>query len=146
MSVDILTSWDQCRSIVQYSFMSTKTRRLARMDSPGWPPRLSHSSWTLLPSSFIIFYLSSYTWRRLCWKRLCLIVPCVSSMRWVHFSRAVLFCQPHQQLFTHATACNNQASIWWPHSITLNSGFREPVLCSVPQTLHSWQWQQWCAC
>ena len=30
-----------------------------------------------------------------------LIVPYVSSGRWVHFSRAVLICQPHQHLFTH---------------------------------------------
>ena len=48
MSVDILgTSWDQCRSMVHYSFMSTETRRLVRTDSPGQPPRLSHSSWTM---------------------------------------------------------------------------------------------------
>ena len=48
MSVDILgTSWDQCRSMVQYSFTSTETRRLVRTDSPGRPPRLSHSSWTM---------------------------------------------------------------------------------------------------
>ena len=48
MSVDILgTSWDQCRSMVQYSFTSTETRRLVRRDSPGRPPRLSHSSWTM---------------------------------------------------------------------------------------------------
>ena len=56
---------------------------------------------SLLPS-FIIFYLSSYTWWRLCRKCLCLIVPCVSSYRWAHFSRAVLLCQPHQHLFTHS--------------------------------------------
>ena len=49
MSVDILgTSWDQCRSMVQYSFTSTETRRLVRMDSPGQQPWLSHSSWTML--------------------------------------------------------------------------------------------------
>ena len=49
MSVDILgTSCDQCRSMVQYSITSTETRRLVRMDSPGRPPRLSHSSWTML--------------------------------------------------------------------------------------------------
>ena len=48
MSVDVLgTSWDQCRSMVQYSFTSTETRRLVRTDSPGRPPRLSHSSWTM---------------------------------------------------------------------------------------------------
>ena len=45
MSADILgTSWDQCRSMVQYSFTST---RLVWTDSPGRPPRLSHSSWTM---------------------------------------------------------------------------------------------------
>ena len=48
MSVDVSgTSWDQCRSMVQYSFTSTKTRRLVRTDSPGRPHRLSHSSWTM---------------------------------------------------------------------------------------------------
>ena len=48
MSVDILgTDWDQCRSMVQCSFTSTETRRLIRTDSPGWPPQLSHSSWTM---------------------------------------------------------------------------------------------------
>ena len=49
MSADILgTSWDQCRSTVQYCFTSTETRRLVRTDSPGRPPRLSHSSWTIV--------------------------------------------------------------------------------------------------
>ena len=32
--------WDQCRSMVQYSFTSTETRRLVRTNSPGRPPRL----------------------------------------------------------------------------------------------------------
>ena len=36
--------------MVQYSFTSTETRRLVRMDSPGRPPRLSCSSWTMTPS------------------------------------------------------------------------------------------------
>ena len=48
MSVDILgTNCDQCRSTVQYCFTSTETIRLVRTNSPGRPPRLSHSSWTL---------------------------------------------------------------------------------------------------
>ena len=48
MSVDILgTNCDQCRSTVQCCFTSTKTIRLVRTESPGRPPRLSHSSWTL---------------------------------------------------------------------------------------------------
>ena len=34
--------------MVQYSFTSTETRRLVRTaDSPGRPPRFSHSSWTM---------------------------------------------------------------------------------------------------
>ena len=33
--------------MVQYSSMSTETRRLVRTDSPGRPPRLSHSSRTM---------------------------------------------------------------------------------------------------
>ena len=49
MSVDILgTSCDQCRSMVQCSFTSTESRRLVRTDSPGRPPRLSHSSTALV--------------------------------------------------------------------------------------------------
>ena len=49
MSADILgTSCDQCRSMIQYSFTSTETRRLVRTDSPGRPPRLSHSSGTMV--------------------------------------------------------------------------------------------------
>ena len=47
MSVDILgTSWDQCWSVVQYSFTSTETRRLVRtdshLDSHGTAPELSN--------------------------------------------------------------------------------------------------------
>ena len=48
MSVDILgTNCDQCRSMVQCCFTSTETVWLIRMESPGGPPQLSHSSWTL---------------------------------------------------------------------------------------------------
>ena len=60
MSVDILgTNWDQYRSMVQPSFTYTKTRRLVRTDSPGRPPRLSHSSWTM--SNFYVSKCSLYT-------------------------------------------------------------------------------------
>ena len=41
------TNCDQCRSTVQYCFTSTETVRLVRTESPGRPPRLSHSSRTL---------------------------------------------------------------------------------------------------
>ena len=48
MPVDLLgTGWDQCVSMVQYSFTSTETSRLVRTDSWGRPLRLSHSSWTM---------------------------------------------------------------------------------------------------
>ena len=47
-SVDILgTNCDQCLNMVQCCFTSTETVRLIRTESPGWPLRLSHSSWTL---------------------------------------------------------------------------------------------------
>jgi len=56
----------------------------------------------LKPSSFIMFYLSSTPDEDGVSKELVfLIVLYVSSNRWVHFSGAVLFCQPHQQLLTH---------------------------------------------
>ena len=48
MSVDILgTNCDHCRSMVQCCFTSTETVRHIRTESPGRPPRLSHSSWAL---------------------------------------------------------------------------------------------------
>ena len=63
MSVDILgTSWDQCRSMVQYSFTSTETRRLVRTDSPGRPPRLSHSSWTMSLEQFLLPRYNLHGW------------------------------------------------------------------------------------
>ena len=46
---------------------------------------------------------------RLFWKCLCLIVPFLSSYRWGHSFRAVLFCQPHRQLFTHSCDCVNNS-------------------------------------
>ena len=47
MSADILgTNCD--RSTVQFCFTSTETVRLIRTQSPGRPPRLSHSSSTLI--------------------------------------------------------------------------------------------------
>ena len=53
MSVDIFgTSWDQCVSMAQYCCTSTETRRLVRTESPRRPPRLSHSSWTLICPRF----------------------------------------------------------------------------------------------
>ena len=56
MSVDILgRSWDQCINMVQYCFTSTETIRLVRTESPGRPPRLSHSFWALTRS--FLFWL-----------------------------------------------------------------------------------------
>ena len=53
--------------------------------------------------SFIIFYLSSTPDEDHVSKALVfLTVLYVSSYSWVHFSRVVIFCQPHQQLFTHS--------------------------------------------
>ena len=66
MSVDILgTSCDQCRSTVPYIFTSTETRRLVRTDSPGQPPRLSHSSrtmkWKQSPPTSCLLYVVKFS-------------------------------------------------------------------------------------
>ena len=59
MSVDILgTNCDQCRSKVQCCFTSTETVKLIRTESPGRPPRLSHSSWALSVTTDSLLYLS----------------------------------------------------------------------------------------
>ena len=44
--VDVLGTncCDQCLSMVQCCFTSTETVKLIRTESPGRPPRLSHSS------------------------------------------------------------------------------------------------------
>ena len=53
----------QSRSMVQCCFTFTETVRLTRTESPGGPPRLSHSSWTLQdkvsPSSRLM-YIHTY--------------------------------------------------------------------------------------
>ena len=41
------TNCDQCVCMAQCCFTSTETIGLIRTGSPGRPPRLSHSSWTL---------------------------------------------------------------------------------------------------
>ena len=46
--------------MVQYIFTSTETRRLVRTDSPGWPPRLSHSSWTMQAPSYAVLSIILY--------------------------------------------------------------------------------------
>ena len=50
--------------MVHCCFTSTETARLIRMGSPGRPPRLSHSLWTLrvLQESFIIFVVHWCVW------------------------------------------------------------------------------------
>ena len=42
------TNSDHCVSMIQCCFTSTETVRFIRTESPGRPPRLSHSSWTLM--------------------------------------------------------------------------------------------------
>ena len=58
MLVDILgTNCDQCLSTLQCCFTSTEIIRLIRTESPGRPPRLSHSSWTLERTELLCFYI-----------------------------------------------------------------------------------------
>ena len=69
---------------------------------------------SLLPSSSVV-YLSSCTRRRQFFSEAllycCFLVFRNSLLWWVHFPRSVLFCQPHQQLFTHSS---NTRVILWP--------------------------------
>ena len=63
--VDILgTNCEQCVSMVQCCFTSTETVRLIRTESPGRPPRLSHSSWTLREKQSTLIMPSAVTIER----------------------------------------------------------------------------------
>ena len=83
MSVDILeTSCDQCRSMVQYSFTSTESRRLVRTDTSTLTQPL------IFFDFFLIFYFILFFWSRLFgdWRdmepiRRCCTV-CVSTEIW----------------------------------------------------------------
>ena len=83
MSADVLgTSRDQRRSMVQYNFTSTETRRLVRTGSPGRPPRLSYSSWTMTKIQGSL--LSSVFVLTTVWYCVDCVVEC--TMFWVWFS------------------------------------------------------------
>ena len=72
--IDILeTNYDQCVSMVQCCFTSTETVRLIRTESPGRPPRLSRSSWSL-KASVLFLSTSSLSW-------------CIASTETVWFTR-----------------------------------------------------------
>ena len=74
-------------------------------------PCLSSS---LLPASFIIFYLSCTPDEDCVSKALAfLTVLYVPSYRRAHFSRAVLFCHPRQQLLTHSLTLPLLASYYF---------------------------------
>ena len=88
MSVDILgTSWVQCVSTVQYSFTSTETRRLVRTDSPGRPPGLSHSSWTiqegLIKQDYLSYHCPLYG-RQACSSRKLFLLRRHAEEYWIH--------------------------------------------------------------
>jgi len=53
-----------------------------------WTPCLSSS---LQFFFLLLFSVILHRTKTFCWKSLCLIIPCVSSYRWVHSSRDVLF-------------------------------------------------------
>ena len=115
MSVDILgTSCDQCRSMVQYSYTSTETRRLVRTDSPGWPPRLSHSSWTMISVKTLGFQV----WIQIqiqksvvCWCG-AFAFPCVPLIR---TKRVLIGAFPYVPLLIHPSICWCGAFVTHPH-------------------------------
>ena len=133
MSADILgTSWDQCRSMVQYNFTSTETRRLVRTDSPGRPPRLSQ----LLNYDYVFFFLldegrtehvtHSQTHTHTPWHT---HAP----------SRSVSLSLSHRHTYTHTRELT-----WW----SLNSGITLDCVCTKshveqPRWSVLQDWPQW---
>ena len=143
MSADILaTNCDQCVSMVRYCFTSTKTVRLVRTGSPGRPPRLSHSSWTLTlllvvdcfytalfsvldQTARIWFYMSDYLFIARVLTALALVVP--------HETAAVSARSVHTILTTmHLVLLK----------LELCHACRRPNCC-WSQWHRPWQWQ-WC--
>ena len=84
--------------MVQYSFTSTETRKLVRTDSPGWPPRLSHSSWTM-----------SYWLSILSHEKSKFIPPSPAPHTWVHIST---FLSSWRKLQLTSTV-PNLTNDWW---------------------------------
>ena len=108
MSVDVLgTSCDQCRSMVQYIFTSTETRRLVRTDSPGRPPRLTHSSWTAVCGLREV-ELGSHSW-----------MDCHVSLA-AELFRPPLSCFSDSEVFVQdfvPHSCQSSGAVWksrWP--------------------------------
>ena len=58
----------------------------------------------------------------------------------VQLSRAVLFCQPHQQLFTHSLDSTGRRALWKYLSATHPLGHSR--LSPTPQPPHRWQQQR----
>ena len=78
---------------------------------------------SFLSSSLIIFCPSSDTRRRPRVESAGVVnFLYVSSYRWVHFSGAVLFCQPHQQLVTHSKQISRSYIYIYNFCIALYSG------------------------
>ena len=102
MSADILgTSRDQCRSMVQYCFTSTKTRRLVRTDSPGRPPRLSHCPelWQWMPTYLLDTYIFHHQFNNYMWRE---VTPSLAG--WLLFKQAFLplnVSEPFIAVWTH---------------------------------------------
>ena len=82
-------------------------------------------------TSFFYYFLSIFLHptKTLCQKHLCFIVPCVWSYRWVHFSRTVLFCQPHQHLFTHSLAAKTLPWVSLKNQVLLLFPTLNQIIC-----------------
>ena len=76
-------------------------------------------------------------------KHLFLIVLYVSLYRWAHFSRAVLCCQPHQQLFTHSLLLQHQQnrSLVSLYQNKITNIFKNKPLILFPLKIGSLTWR-----
>ena len=134
--------WIGCRLTMWYLmlFPDTLTRRRFKSTYTFLTVFCFNSLSIFFFACFFFYYYRSiflHLTNTFCQKRLCLIGPCIW---WVHFPRSVLFCQPHQQLFTdsmkeifkHSVYCMQICATIWDSTTVLYYD-SESMEFSVPQ-------------
>ena len=138
-------------SMVQYSFMSMEARRLVRTDSPGQPPRLSHSSRTMT-FDCCYFECCFVAWK----KGLSLKFACFLTIKRVFFLTFYVFRSCFRMLsviivsdfFCNQTKTKKSPSWWWCIQTTLKAKTKSPSCLSNilffavgPEAMNGKQWK-----
>ena len=145
MSWDILgTSCDQCRSTMQKIFTSTETRRLVRTDSPGRPPRLSHSSWTMRTTSQVppictIAENSRATKPQALERQFPVVAP-------LYFFPDVIYSTPVQSLHTYTPTWKQPVSFLWLRPFTSSRTWSTRPLYKAYTRIHQLENNQSVSC